>query len=848
MNKTAVFVLSFWLSVLITFQAIAQLQSPDEFLGYELGERWTLHHQVLGYVKHVAEESEYVTIHHYGTTNQHRELVYLIVTNPQNHANIEVIRLNNLRMTGLESGEPTANRKGIVWLSYNIHGNETSSSEAAMRTLHELVRPDNPGPKAWLDNTVVIMDPMVNPDGRDRYVNWFNQMLGAEPNPDIRAREHHEPWPGGRSNHYLFDLNRDWAWQIQQESQYRYKIYREWFPHIHVDYHEQGYDAPYYFAPAAEPFHKAITSWQREFQTMIGENHIRYFDEENWLYLTKERFDLFYPSYGDTWPTFHGSIGMTYEMPGHSLAGLTINTPYGGTLTLAQRLLQHHVTGMSTIETASRNSERMVREFQQFFDDARNNPSGQYKTFVVKADNNSDNIYHLLSYLDTKQVRYGTSGSARNANGFNYSTGETGRVSLQPDDILISVYQPQGNIVRVFFEPNPELVDSVTYDITAWEAHYRFGLDGYALDTRINPNYNISAADYRQLVFTGSETPYAYILRWESMDDARFLAQITKDGVNTRFSNVPFEIDNMPFGRGSLVIPRHINRHLGDRFDSLVRAAADEHQRSLHGATSGYVASGSDFGSANLRFISHPKVAVLMGQGTSSLNAGEIWHYFDRQLGYPATLIHAEQIMRADLNTFNVLVLPSGSYHNILTDEAIEKISAWARSGGTLIVFGQANSLLAGRDGFLLEQKTEDNSDAQPTFEELLQQHGDSERRSASSRTPGSIYKATMDYTHPLAFGYNEHYFSLKSDAAAYNYLDGGVNVGTSRGDAHISGFAGYKAKALLENTLNFGVQPFGDGQVVYFIDNPLFRGFWENGKLLMANAVFLVRTKRDEL
>ncbi|TVQ04410.1 MAG: zinc carboxypeptidase [Balneolaceae bacterium] len=848
MNKTAVSISSFCLSLLFTLQVFAQLQSPNEFLGYELGERWTLHHQVLSYVKHVAEESEYVTIHSYGTTNQHRELVYLIVSSPENHANIEEIRQNNLRLTGLVSGEPTANKKGIVWLSYNIHGNETSSSEAMMRTLHELVRPDNPGPKNWLENTVVIIDPMVNPDGRDRYVNWFNQMLGAEPNPDIRAREHHEPWPGGRSNHYLFDLNRDWAWQIQQESKYRYKIYREWFPHIHVDYHEQGYDAPYYFAPAAEPFHKAITDWQREFQTMIGENHISYFDKENWLYFTRERFDLFYPSYGDTWPTFHGSIGMTYEMPGHSLAGLTINMPEGGVLTLSQRLLQHHVTGMSTIETASRNSERMISEFQKFFDDARNNPSGQYKTFVVKADNNQDNIYHLLRYLDTKQVRYGTSGSARNANGFNYSTGETDRVSISPDDILISVYQPQGNLVRVFFEPNPELADSLTYDITAWEAHYRYGLDGYALETRINPDYNISAEDFRIAQFTGSDSPYAYLLRWESMDDARFLAHITKEGVNTRFTQVPFEIDGTAFGRGSLVIPRRTNSHLDGRFDDIIREAAEKHRRSLHGATSGFVTTGSDFGSANLRFIAHPKVAILLGQGTSSLNAGEIWHYFDKQLGYPATLIHSHQIMSADINPFNVLVLPSGSYNNILTDTAIEKISAWARDGGTLIVFGETNSLLAGRDGFLLERKIQDSSAEEPSFDEQLQPHGDSERRSASSRTPGSIYKVTMDYTHPLAFGYGEHYFSLKSNASAYNYLDEGVNVGTSRGDAHVSGFAGYRAKQQLENTLNFGVQPLGTGQVVFFADNPLFRGFWENGKLLMANAVFMVRTRRDEL
>ncbi len=838
MNKAKYFFLTLFVTVFAT-SGYAQLQSPDEFLGYTLGDRWTLHHQVLSYVKHVAEESEYVTIHHYGETNQHRELVYLIVTSPENHENIEEIRLNNLRLTGLEDGDITENKKGIVWLSYNIHGNETSSSEAAMRTLHELVRPDSPAPKQWLENTVVIMDPMLNPDGRDRYVNWFNNMLGVEVNPTFDAREHHEPWPGGRSNHYLFDLNRDWAWQVQKESQLRYDIYKQWFPHVHVDYHEQSFNAPYYFAPAAEPFHKAITDWQREFQTTIGENHIGYFDDENWLYFTRERFDLFYPSFGDTWPTFHGSIGMTYEMPGHSLAGLAIEKAEGDTLTLAMRLLQHHTTGMSTVEVASRYSEQMIDAFAEFFETSATNARGTYKTFVVKADNNPDKIYNLLSFLDNLQIEYGTSGSARNANGFNFATVENESVRIEADDILISAYQPQGNLVRVFFEPNPELADSVTYDITAWEAHYRFGLEGYALESRINPNQSISADDFRQSEVSGAARPYAYLLSWDSMDDARFLAEITREGVRSRFSEVDFEIEGNSFHRGTLVITRDNNRSLGGRFDEIIRNAAESHQRNVVGVSTGFVASGSDFGSSNLRFIDKPRVAVLIGEGTASLNAGEIWHFFDHQLGYPATMLHADHLMRANLNDYDTIVLPSGNYRGVLTDAGIERLSAWTRDGGKLILFGQANSVLAGRNGFQLQRKVA--PDAEPSSDDLLQPYGDRTRRAASSRTPGSIYRVTLDTTHPLAFGMDTEYFSLKTDASAFSYLDSGWNVGTSRGNAHISGFAGHQAQSLLEDTLNFGVQQHGSGQVIYMIDNPLFRGFWENGKLLMANAVFFV-------
>ncbi|MDZ7720385.1 MAG: M14 family metallopeptidase [Balneolaceae bacterium] len=839
--KTKVLLLSsLFLSFLYITPAFAQLQSPDEFLGYEIGDRWTPHHKVLDYVTHVAEESGYATIQKYGETYEHRDLVYLVITTPENHKNLEEIRLNNLRMTGLEGGETTSNKKAIVWLSYNVHGNETSSSEAAMKTLYELVQPRNYESKSWLENTVVIMDPMVNPDGRDRYVHWYKQIAGEEPDAKFVAREHHEPWPGGRSNHYLFDLNRDWAWQVQKETQQRFKIYKQWYPHIHVDYHEQGYNDPYYFAPAAEPFHQVITDWQREFQTTIGENHIKYFDEEGWFYFTKEQFDLFYPGYGDTWPTFHGAIGMTYEQAGGGRAGLKIHKEEGDTLTLKDRLLHHYTTGMSTVEIASENADRLIDEFQNYFTEARENPGGQYKTFVIKADNNPDKIYHLLSELDRNQITYGTAGEDRTVDGYDYSTGETERVSISENDIIVSAYQPQGNFVRVLFEPNPELSDSLTYDITAWEAHYRFGLEGYALENRINPEMKISADNFRSAEITGTENPYAYILEWNSLNDARFLADITKKGVKSRFSKVDFVIDGNSYKKGSLIITRNNNRQLGGSFDEIVVDAAEKYQRTIYGSPTGYVSSGSDIGSDNVEFIEKPQVALLIGEGTSSLNAGEIWHFFDQQIDYPATLIHTDHLMRADLNSFNVLILPSGYYTDVLTDQAIEKISSWTSNGGTLISFGQTNRILAGRDGFQLQRKVI-NEDA-PTHEDNLQPYENRDRNRVSSNVPGSIFKVSVDNTHPLAYGYSDTYYSLKTGEDTFEYLDSGWNVGAVQSrDANMSGFAGYKAQQDLENTLSFGVQPHGSGQVVYFIDNPLYRGFWENGKLLIANAVFFV-------
>lgn len=321
----------FFIIVLLCFTSIfcQNIKSPQEFLGYELGTRFTRHYKVIEYFNHVANASSMVKIEKYGETNEYRELIVAYISSTKNIENLEQIRNNNLTQIGLKTGDETS-QTAIVWLSYNVHGNEASSTETSMITLYELVTDK----KDWLENTLIIMDPCINPDGRDRYVNWYNQVKSLPFNTKQDAKEHHEPWPGGRPNHYLFDLNRDWAWATQIETQQRLRVYNKWMPHIHVDFHEQYINNPYYFAPAAEPFHEVITSWQRNFQTQIGKNHAKYFDANGWLYFTKESFDLLYPSYGDTYPTFMGAIGMTYEQAGHGMAGLGIDTNSGYVLTL----------------------------------------------------------------------------------------------------------------------------------------------------------------------------------------------------------------------------------------------------------------------------------------------------------------------------------------------------------------------------------------------------------------------------------------------------------------------------------------------------------------------------------
>ncbi len=375
------------------------IQSPEKFLGYKLGDQFTPHYKIVAYFKYIAQASKNVKLVQYGTTNEGRPLLAMFIASEENIGKLEDIRQNNLRLAGLvttagssassntvkstPASSSTATTPVICWLSYNVHGNEPASSEAAMWTLYDMVDQSNARTSPWLKNTVVVIDPCLNPDGRDRYVNFYNSVKGETPDAYLSSREHAEPWPGGRINHYYFDLNRDWAWQTQKETQARLALFNQWLPEIHVDYHEQGYNAPYYFAPAAEPFHKVITPWQREFQTTIGKNNAKYFDQNGWLYFTKQEFDLLYPSYGDTYPIYNGSIGMTYEQGGIS-AGLAVVTRTGDTLTLTDRVAHHHSTSLSTIEVASAYAQKLLDEFKKFYDNSRANPPGEYKTYVIK--------------------------------------------------------------------------------------------------------------------------------------------------------------------------------------------------------------------------------------------------------------------------------------------------------------------------------------------------------------------------------------------------------------------------------------------------------------------------------
>lgn len=826
------------------FFSFAQSKNPEQFLGYKIGSKFTPHYKIVNYFNYlVTQFPDVMKLEQYGETSEGRPLLMAVVSSKTNIVKLENIRKNNLNLAGFSSDKNAGNENtpAIVWLSYNVHGNEPSSSEAAMLTIYALLNPDDKERK-YLENTVVIIDPCVNPDGRDRYVSWYNQVMGIKPNSNPASREHNEPWPGGRSNHYNFDLNRDWAWQTQFESRQRMAKYNDWLPQVHVDFHEQYYNNPYYFAPAAEPFHEVITPWQRSFQTTIGRNNAKYFDANGWLYFTKEQFDLFYPSYGDTYPLYNGAIGMTYEQGGHSRGGLSVVTDAGDTLTLYDRVMHHFTTGMATIEIASQNTDKLVKEFHTYYTNSITNPAGEFKSYIVKADD-GDRLERLKKLLNCNKISWAyLQVNNVQLNGVNYLTGKSENFKAAKGDIVINANQPKSNLLKVLFERTSKLSDSATYDITAWSLPFAYGLETHGMKgfitttTKTNPD-SITT-------FTLPPTTYGYVVQWNGLSSAKFLSAILQKGVRVRYAERSFHIGSEVFEKGSLIITKAASGKLTQPLEQIIKTASEQANVRVYAVSSGMVDKGFDFGSDKVHVIQSPKVAVLAGDEVSSLGMGEIWHLFDQQLDYPLTIINVQDLNKAGMNDFNVLILPDGDYDMFNDKNANEDLKSWVKRGGRLVAMQSALRQMAKADwGIKLKAGDDDKKDdaVSKTDYALLHKYENRDRDVLVNSIPGSIFKVELDNTHPLAFGYPDYYYTLKQDENIYEFMKEGWNVGVLKKDNYVAGFTGSKTKEKLKDGLLFAVQEMGRGKVIYLADDPLFRSFWENGKLLFCNAVFMV-------
>jgi hypothetical protein len=520
---------------------------------------------------------------------------------------------------------------------------------------------------------------------------------------------------------------------------------------------------------------------------------------------------------------------MTYEQGGIN-GGLGIINKEGDTLTLVDRIEHHHTTGMSTVEMASKHATTLNSEFAKYFATALNGGNNAYKFYVVKNDDSWRSLA-LAQLLNKNGINYHFAENSNLAqNGLNYFTNKQESFKLNNKDVIIPAAQASSNLLSVLFERNSKLNDSITYDITSWSLPYAYGLQTFGCNTLSYTKAKTITANTNSL----SANAYALLIPYNGMPAAKLVAALLQKGIKLRFAEKDFIVNKKNYAKGTIIITKAANKK-----NALVMNEYTEWGVQAHPVNSGFVEKGSDFGSDLVHTIQTPKVALVTGASTSSLAVGEVWHYFDKELNYPITLIDNNNLSRSSLNNFNTLIIANGRYEFLQKNSFVRD---WVAAGGKLIAVGEIVADLAANEwgGLKLKEDKENKDDPkkEPNYS-LLKKYEQRERDDISSYNPGSTFKIELDNTHPLAYGYPNYYYTNKQDTNIFEYLKSGWNVGYFKKGNYVSGFVGDKVKSKLQDGTLIGMAPEGRGQIIFFAENPLFRGFWENGKLFIANALF---------
>lgn len=801
----------------------AQLLSPEEYFS-DYATAFRPHHRVIDYVRQVAEESPRVLWREYGQSEQGRPLGVAIISSPENIDRWKEIR--DRHITALMDPDPPAddNRPVIVWLSHGVHGNEPAATESALINLYKLAEAKGYGLDTGLDNTIIILDPCLNPDGFDRYVHFYRSVKAQYPQIHRATTEHQEPWPHGRVNHYHFDLNRDWLWQTQKESRHRLAEFLDWRPHVHVDFHEMYPGSNYFFPPATQPYLGEIQDWQVDMQRAFGEHNAKYFDKKQWLYYTDRDFDLFYPSYGDTYPMLSGSIGMTYEQEGHRLAGLAFLKENGDTLRLADRIAHHHQSAMATVEKAIELRKPLLRNQRSFY----HSRSSSSEVFLWTADSDAialrSELIHLLKsnripFQVVQQARKPGQKNAIRATHMHRQTEE--QVHLESGDIVIRVKDSHPLSQILFSGQHSERTEQALQnhpvgDVTCWSAAYFIGglyrSDASALRAYELASYSPSAEN--EALDISETPPYAYALPLRDLEFYDLLAQLLKHEIRLRVGQEDWTStgeNGDSFPAGSIVVLASENSHgQMHKAQSILGASGI----AVH---SGLTGEGPNLGYSSFRLLTRPRIALLRDETFDPNAYGHHWHFLDQQLPEFYHNISPEEFWQHS-SSYNVVVVPGGK--KSWTNEEMESLSDFVKKGSQMIVVGQSVEAFGDSEFWKIQNKPYPDS------------------MSKTQTKSGAVLPLDWNTDHYSSYGFPETYYSLgqghKLLQLDTELILGGIDQEVTASCGYLSdGFKQYAA-----NSMSFARESVGSGEAIFMVDDPLYRGFWSRGHQLMYNLL----------
>lgn len=819
--------------------------TPEGHLGYRIGERFTRHHDRVAYCRALAAASDRVRFAEYGRSHQHRPLVMLTISSPENLERLDEILAANreladpANLSDARRREIVENNPAIVWYSFGVHGNEASCGEVSIQLAYTLAAATNPEVQTILDNCVIVIDPQLNPDGQMRYVNWYENAVGYGPgsgpdaNPD--ALEHQEPWPSGRSNHYLFDLNRDWVWGVHPESRSRVAAYRRYLPHLHLDYHEQGYTSPYFFGEGDTPYNKNIPQDTKDWVALYGRENARAFDKLGLVYATRERFDYLYTGYGKVLPVYHGAVGLLLEKAGHGRAGLAIEVSDQYTLTLAERVRDHFVTAMNYAEVTSANRQGQLERFAKFWADGLAAAGPGPRAFAFSASNDPAVLKKLWDFCLMHGIEVGRLTGALTTGAFaTYDTGELVEDLTLPEGTwIIDARQPMSALVRAKFERVTEVEDPDTYDITAWSLPLSFGLQAWWSDEPLEagtervqrfapPTARITGSGGVALLIDSSQHNFPVAV-----------GHAVRHDLFCRVLGGEVEVDGKRFAKGSLLV--HLIRNPDRDLEQFVRDVLASGV-SVHRASEGFVTSGNHLGNNANPIMRLPKVLLVTGAGTNSLSAGQHWHMLDINFPFPHTRVDAGGLGRMDLSAYSVIVLPSMGG---LSSGAAERVRDWVRGGGAVVASdgaaGWALREIAGAETARERDRHDEPKANEKTWEER-------EQESVDRRIAGAMALTQFDLSHPLTAGLHEGQGWMGVIARGFSDLpmrDDAYVVARFDGEQPIiSGPVSNANKDRMKG------QPFlihhrvGSGAVIVFADDVTIRGFHHAGMRMLMNAI----------